>query len=179
MILDRRDEFSRWRMSHEIVWRKPRNGGIAYRDRFARMHELAVHWYLGDWSAIHHDQQRVARTGPHKGSIHRGETGPAWNGSLRANTWTDDGTRAIGTVIDCQTMRLRGIHPTEKPVGLLTPLIEYACPPGGLIVDPFAGSGSTLEAARLSGRRAIGIEANEKYAEAAMRRLSQQPMGVA
>jgi site-specific DNA-methyltransferase (adenine-specific) len=64
------------------------------------------------------------------------------------------------------------VHPTEKPVELLDPLIRYACPPGGLVVDPFAGSGSTLDAARQSGRRAIGIEKHEPYAEAAARRLS-------
>jgi site-specific DNA-methyltransferase (adenine-specific) len=65
-----------------------------------------------------------------------------------------------------------GLHPTEKPLGIVTPLLTYACPEGGLVVDPFAGSGSTLDAARQSGRRAIGIEAHEPYAEAAARRLS-------
>jgi site-specific DNA-methyltransferase (adenine-specific) len=65
----------------------------------------------------------------------------------------------------------RGIHPTQKPIEVLRDLIEYACPPGGLVVDPFAGSGSTLDAARQSGRRAIGIEAREDYCEAAARRL--------
>jgi site-specific DNA-methyltransferase (adenine-specific) len=71
--------------------------------------------------------------------------------------------------------RWHGDHSTrarEKPLGILDPLIRYACPPGGLVLDPFAGSGSTLDAARQCGRRAIGVEANERYAEAAARRLS-------
>jgi site-specific DNA-methyltransferase (adenine-specific) len=76
-------------------------------------------------------------------------------------------------------MHGRAIHPTQKPVGILTPLIEYACPPGGLVIDPFAGSGSTLEAARLTGRRAIGIEAHEPYIERAARRLEQAPLELA
>ena len=82
--------------------------------------------------------------------------------------------REVLPAIRVANMHRRGLHPTEKPVGILVPLITYACPPNGTVLDPFAGSGSTLEAARLVGRRAIGIEIDERYAERAARRLSQE-----
>ena len=64
-------------------------------------------------------------------------------------------------------------HPSPKPVGLMARLIEVACPPGGLVVDPFMGSGSTLLAARSVGRRCIGIEKSVDYCQIAVKRLEQ------
>jgi site-specific DNA-methyltransferase (adenine-specific) len=171
MFLDRAPEFAGWKLSQDIVWEKHNGTGFA-ADRFKRVHEIATHWYRGDWRDTHHDTPRVAYVGPDKHARARYDDRAAHAGSIKAVTYEDDGTRLMRSVIKVKSVRGRAIHETEKPLGILDPLIRYACPPGGLVVDPFAGSGSTLDAARQTGRRAIGIEAHEPYAEAAARRLS-------
>ena len=67
---------------------------------------------------------------------------------------------------------MKRLHPNQKPVSLLSFCISRL-KSGGLIVDPFMGSGTTLVAAKLAGRKAVGIEINEKYCEAAANRLAQ------
>ncbi|MEU9415206.1 site-specific DNA-methyltransferase [Streptomyces sp. NPDC048272] len=177
MFLDRRAEFDGWKLSQDVVWEKSNGSGFA-RDRFRRVHEIATHWYRGDWRDIHHDTPRTAYSGPDKSARGRNSRTPH-TGTIGAHTYVDNGTRLARSVIKAGAVRYQRRHPTEKPVELLTPLIEYGCPEGGLVVDPFAGSGSSLDAARMLGRRAIGIEADERYCEAAARRLAASPLTLA
>lgn len=74
------------------------------------------------------------------------------------------------TVLDAKPVR-NGLHPTEKPQELLRRLIETVCPPGGVVLDPFAGSLATALAAASTGRRAVVIEREERYFAAGLDRL--------
>lgn len=176
MFLSRRDEFADWKLSQDVIWNKLRSSGWV-TDRFRRIHELALHWYWGNWQSVHHDTPRITvnyRTQGNSLPSHSGQADHYTGGKRAARSWADNGTRLMQSIIPAKTTWRRGaIHPTQKSVDILRPLIEYTVPPGGLVLDPFAGSGSTAVAARLTGRRAVLIEAHEPYCEVIARRLDQ------
>ncbi len=64
-------------------------------------------------------------------------------------------------------------HPTQKPLALIERMVLASCPPGGLVLDPFMGSGTTAVAAAKHGRRFAGFELNEKYFALARRRIAE------
>src|SRR5205814_5633479 len=73
----------------------------------------------------------------------------------------------------CGTFRERTGHPCQMPEAVLERIIRVASNPGDLVIDPFAGSGTTLAVAKRLRRRYLGVELSEDYAAAIERRLAQ------
>jgi site-specific DNA-methyltransferase (adenine-specific) len=165
-----------WRFAQEIVWEK-HNGSNFHADRFRRVHELAAQFYpaAAPWESIYKNPQftmdATARTVRRKGR-------PPHTGHIEASAYAseDGGPRLQRSVLRVRSCHGSAVHETQKPTGILRPLIEYSCPPGGVVLDPFIGSGSTAVAAREVGRRCIGIEIDEARLEMAAQRLAQRPL---
>jgi site-specific DNA-methyltransferase (adenine-specific) len=172
MFLDRRDEFGEWTYAQEVVWEK-HNGSSFHADRFRRVHELVTHWYCEPWETLTRNVQTTpdatART------VRKKARPPQWHGATGDTVYRsqDGGPRMMRSVLRVRSEHGRALHPTQKPLGILAPLIAYSTNPGDVVLDPFAGAGSVLLAARLAGRSAIGVEIDERYCEIAAARLAQ------
>jgi site-specific DNA-methyltransferase (adenine-specific) len=84
---------------------------------------------------------------------------------LRANG------QQYGTIQNCPNPEHQNVHPTVKPVALMTWLIKLIAPPGATVLDPFMGSGTTGVAAVQEGRFFVGIEREPEYLEIAKARI--------
>ena len=131
-------------------WRAPRPAGVRHRLIWHKRKALpgmrATPWFAADEEVY--------------------VLGAGFLGSPEQNVYATD-TRQDGAVGEVA----RWGHPTPKPVTLMERLLTKC--PAGVIADPFAGSGSTLVAAKQLGRKAIGVELEERYCEVIARRLAQ------
>ncbi len=172
MFWQYRDEFAAWKLAQDIVWEK-HNGSGAVADRFRRVHELALHFYRGKWSDLYLQTPTIPCS-PRRPEILRRSSGPKQFGKIETGTGYERGRdRLMRSVIPVASCHGHAVNETQKPEGIVAPLLEYSVPVGGVVLDPFAGSGTTLVVARSQGKRAIGIEMRECQCQQIALRLSQ------
>lgn len=126
-----------WYLRQEIIWAKPNYTPEKVRDRFVRSHEHMFLFTKQDKYWFDGDAVRI----------------PDANGSskLRNDVWT------VGT------SKYKGAHFATFPTELIEPCVLSGCPVGGVVIDPFAGSGTTGEVAMKNGRDSVMIELNPEY----------------
>lgn len=144
---------------HVAVYVKPKDGGAMSAFGLLRRDCEGI-YFLGSRRDGWGEQERTGR-----GAMTRGLVPTR----MRSSVFQTGGS-VIGTA---KGISARYGHPHAKPLDVLDELLTVACPPEWVVVDPFAGSGSTLVAAKMLGRKAVGIEIEEKYCEVAARRLAQ------
>jgi len=172
LFMETAGEYAEWKMSHDVVWEK-HNGTGLFNDRFRRVHELTAHFYPADvpWSSVYVSPQY---TNDARARVVRKKGRPAqWIGATGETVYRseDGGPRLMRSVMYVRSEHGRALHPTQKPIGMIEPLLAYCCPKNGTVLDPFAGSGSTGIAAKILGRNAILIERNPEYAAIAEKRI--------
>lgn len=169
-------EVEDWTPAQDLIWEK-HNGSGFHADRFKRVHELVLQFYRGAWGDIYknpvYSMDSVKRTV-------RTKRRPTHMGNIDKSPYVseDGGPRLMRSVIYVRSCHGEAVHPTQKPTGIIAPLIHYSIPPGGTVVDCFMGSGSTLVAAKELGRKSIGIDIDEKNCEIAARRIQQEVLAL-
>lgn len=170
-----------------ISYRSGQYGTLPRRidgDHDTAMRDVVLGWWgdrpalvFGSWKAERPKTTRMVLIWDTKGALGMGDLSLPWKPSHQEIYVLGSGFRGrrtsdVLTFAPVQSMATNGrTHPHEKPVALMSALIAK-CPPG-YVIDPFMGTGATLVAAAKAGRRAFGIEINERYCEIAAKRLAQ------
>jgi DNA modification methylase len=139
------------RFINHLIWSYGLGGSSARR--FARKHDDIL-FYCVNPDAYWFEAPRV----------------PATSNKMRGQTKKATDVLAIPSINNMAEERVG--YPTQKPLALLSLLVRACCPPGGLVVDPCCGSGTTLVAAAESGREALGFDLNPQAVRVAMSRLN-------
>jgi len=174
-LLNLAPEMTGWEFVQDVIWEK-HNGSGLHNDRFRRVHEHVVQWRLASskWASVFKSPPTVAA--PDLRPTRRHKRPPShWRHQPHAEPHfvsPDGGKRLKRSVLKVRSMHGRATHPTEKPEELIEHLLLYSCPPGGMVLDPFAGSGATGATAARLGMKFIGIELDAEYHALASNRVN-------
>lgn len=174
MFWEHQADFAGWTQVQDVVWEKHNGSGFLV-DRFRRVHEIAVQFRPEGipWADVYKEPQFTKDATAR--AVRRKAKPAHWTGERGPSIFRseDGGPRLTRSVIFAASSHGNSDHPTQKPIEIVEPLMLYSCPPGGLVLDPFAGSGTTGVVAQRHDRRAILIEASTDFSAAAERRLRE------
>ena len=152
---------------YEWIWEKSRpNGFLDANRKPMKKHENVLVFY--DKLPIYNPQGIILKDKPNKNTGVENVYGKVKQGYVAKVTYTN----YPNTILKFAS-NTNQFHPTQKPVALFEYLIKTYTNEGDLVLDNVMGSGTTLLAARILGRRATGIEISEKYCQIAVDRLKQ------
>lgn len=155
-----------WFLRSDIIWSKPNVMPENVKDRPTKSHEYI--FLLTKQSTYYFDNEAVReKRAPY---IRKGGSAPSTGGGSTTNGigsttlhQMSQGGRNIRTVWNIPTKAHRGAHFATFPARLVEPCIRAGAPVGGLVLDPFAGSGTVGEVARSLDRRSVLIELSDEY----------------
>lgn len=173
-----------WWLRQDIIWHKPNPMPESVRDRCTKAHEYV--FLLTKSERYFYDANAVSEAsvlGPHvrsRASNFKKAGKETFGRHLRgAEKIVCNGTRNRRSVWTVTTKPYNGAHFAVMPAALVEPCIKAGCPEGGTVLDPFAGSGTTLAVAAELGRSAIGCELNPEYIALAEQRIAKSRQNVA
>lgn len=156
-------------------------------DEDTSLRDAVLNWWgdkpaavFGSWRRPRPGATKMLLVWDTKGALGMGDTSLPWKPAhqeiyILGKGWHGRRGTDVLTCAPVQSLGYNGrLHPHQKPVDLMGHLIERA--PQGVVLDPFAGSGSTLVAAKAAGRKAIGVEEDERYLEVIASRLAQDAL---
>tara|TARA_R110000782_G_scaffold256373_1_gene345363 strand:+ start:43 stop:951 length:909 start_codon:yes stop_codon:yes gene_type:complete len=166
-----------WYLRQDIIWHKPNPMPESVQDRCTKAHEYIFllsknEKYFYDNEAIKENVLTNDNTNRDRDNSKLNNTpGRSRMAGLKTNNYTKKNKRSVWTVT---TKPFKGAHFATFPPDLIEPMILAGCIKGGVVLDPFMGSGTTGLVAQELGRRWIGCELNPEYINLQKNRTAQQ-----
>lgn len=163
-----------WILRNEIIWHKPNCMPSSVKDRFTVDFEKVFFFVKSKkyWFETQYEKSlTVGSIHVHTGINKMTEIAEGVNPTYPQKTWTTKEDRNKRCVWTITTKPFKEAHFATYPEALIEPMIKAGCPVGGLVLDPFLGSGTTAVACKELGRNYIGIELNPEYVKIAEERL--------
>lgn len=166
-----------WYLRQDIIWHKPNPMPESVKDRCTKSHEYIFLLskspkYYFDFKAIQEPVSRKDTTGICFGGVKYSDNQDVKFEIYSGNDYINDGTRNRRDVWSVVPSHYKEAHFATFPEELVEPMILAGCPKGGIVLDPFMGSGTTGAVAVLNKRHYIGCELNPEYIELSNRRIA-------